>query len=73
MASITQANVQTPSPAATFAHAQPGFSYVAGNPNTTLAGSAIASAGGDQPHNNLMPYLTLNFCIAMQGVYPPRT
>jgi len=37
------------------------------NPN------AIAPAGGDQPHNNLMPYLTLNFCIALQGVYPPRT
>ena len=25
-----------------------------------------------QPHNNMMPYLTLNFCIALQGVYPPR-
>lgn len=33
---------------------------------------ALAPAGGDQPHNNLMPYLTLNFCIAMQGVFPPR-
>jgi microcystin-dependent protein len=29
--------------------------------------------GGGQPHNNLMPYLTLNFCIALQGIYPPRT
>ena len=29
--------------------------------------------GGDQPHNNMQPYLTLNFCIALQGVYPPRT
>jgi microcystin-dependent protein len=35
--------------------------------------SAIAPAGGDQPHNNMQPYLTLNFCIALQGVYPPRT
>ncbi len=34
---------------------------------------AVAPSGGDQPHNNLMPYLTLNFCIALQGVYPPRT
>jgi microcystin-dependent protein len=33
----------------------------------------VAPAGGDQPHNNMMPYLTLNFCIALQGVYPPRT
>jgi microcystin-dependent protein len=34
---------------------------------------AIAPAGGDQPHNNMQPYLTLNLCIALQGVYPPRT
>ena len=38
-----------------------------------LSDNAVAPAGGDQPHNNLMPYLTLNFCIALQGVYPPRT
>jgi microcystin-dependent protein len=35
--------------------------------------SVIGPAGGDQPHNNMQPYLTLNFCIALQGVYPPRT
>jgi microcystin-dependent protein len=35
--------------------------------------SALAPAGGDQPHNNMMPYLTLNFCIALQGVFPPRS
>ena len=29
-------------------------------------------AGGSLPHNNMMPYLTLNFCIALQGVFPPR-
>lgn len=42
-------------------------------PQTQLSGNAIAPAGGDQPHNNLMPYLTLNFCIALQGVFPPRS
>ncbi len=35
--------------------------------------NALAPAGGDQPHNNMQPYLTLSFCIALQGVYPPRT
>ncbi|MDZ4812662.1 MAG: tail fiber protein [Pseudomonadota bacterium] len=35
--------------------------------------SAIAPAGGDQPHNNMMPYLTFYFCIALQGVFPPRS
>jgi microcystin-dependent protein len=38
-----------------------------------MSDNAVAPAGGDQPHNNLQPYLTLNFCIALQGVYPPRT
>ena len=48
--------------------------YVANvTPNVTMNDNAIAPAGGDQPHNNMMPYLTLNFCIALQGVFPPRT
>jgi len=38
-----------------------------------MSDNALAPAGGDQPHNNMQPYLTLNFCIALQGVYPPRT
>jgi microcystin-dependent protein len=37
-----------------------------------LAANALPPAGGDQPHNNMQPYLTLNFCIALQGVFPPR-
>ncbi|MEZ4903414.1 MAG: tail fiber protein [Spirosomataceae bacterium] len=35
--------------------------------------NAVAPAGGDQPHNNMMPYLTFYFNIALQGVFPPRT
>ena len=42
-------------------------------PLVSMDPNAIAPAGGNQPHNNMMPYLTLNFCIALQGVYPPRT
>jgi len=38
-----------------------------------MAPAALVVSGGGQPHNNLMPYLTLSFCIALQGVYPPRT
>ncbi len=38
-----------------------------------LNDQALAPTGGNQPHNNLQPYLTLNFCIALQGVYPPRS
>jgi microcystin-dependent protein len=35
--------------------------------------SSLAPAGGDQPHNNMQPYLTFYFNIALQGVFPPRT
>jgi len=34
---------------------------------------ALSINGGSTPHNNLMPYLAMNFCIALQGVFPPRT
>lgn len=37
---------------------------------TTLHPSTITNAGGSQPHNNMQPYLTLNVCIALTGVYP---
>lgn len=33
---------------------------------------ALSSAGGNQPHENHQPYLTLNFCIALQGIYPSQ-
>jgi microcystin-dependent protein len=39
---------------------------------TPMALQSLSIAGGSLPHNNMMPYLTLNFCIAMQGVFPPR-
>lgn len=41
--------------------------------NTTMSPNALTLAGGNQPHNNMMPYLTFYFNIAMQGVFPPRT
>jgi microcystin-dependent protein len=47
--------------------------YQTGAANVTLSPNSLAPVGGNQPHNNLQPYLTLNFCIALQGVFPPRT
>ena len=40
---------------------------------TPMASGAVAPVGGGQPHNNLQPYLTVNFCIALQGIFPPRS
>ena len=47
--------------------------YAAPGALTQLSPNALAPAGGDQPHNNMQPYLTFYFCIALQGVFPPRT
>jgi microcystin-dependent protein len=46
--------------------------YAVGESNTTMSAQALSSTGGSQPHNNMPPYLVLNFCIALQGVFPPR-
>lgn len=43
-----------------------------GAAGATLAPETLAPAGGDQPHNNMQPFLTFYFCIALQGVFPPR-
>jgi microcystin-dependent protein len=42
-------------------------------PTTTMAPAMTAAAGGSLPHNNAMPYLTTQICIALQGVFPPRS
>ena len=34
--------------------------------------SSVTSVGGSQPHTNMMPYLVLNFCIALQGIFPSQ-
>lgn len=44
-----------------------------GAPLVSMSAQALTSAGGNQPHNNMQPYLTLYFNIALQGVYPPRS
>jgi microcystin-dependent protein len=47
--------------------------YAPAGDNNTMAPGAISIAGGSLPHNNLQPFLTLTFIIALQGVFPPRT
>jgi microcystin-dependent protein len=55
-----------------FAAGQGIAEYAAPGATTTLSPQMVAPAGGDRPHNNMQPSLTLSFCIALQGVYPPR-
>ncbi len=72
---VAGAGGQSPSPTTTWAEAnQRGISvYTAsGAQNVSMSPLAVANNGGGQPHNNMMPYLTVNFCIALQGIYPAR-
>lgn len=41
-------------------------------PNTAMNPAIVGPAGGSQPHSNMQPYLVLNFCIALQGIFPSR-
>src|SRR5262249_29253932 len=46
--------------------------YSANAVTTMVAPNAIGPTGSGQPHNNMQPYLTLNFCIALKGIFPQR-
>ncbi|MEK7952935.1 phage tail protein [Luteolibacter soli] len=75
-ASTDDADLKAPTPARSLARSTGGFTNQQNPPGGNLvqmAPQALAPAGGDAPHNNMMPYLTFYFCIALQGVFPPRT
>jgi microcystin-dependent protein len=73
-ASSEDADLKSPSATRSMARSAGGFLYQTTTTNLqSMSGSALAPAGGDQPHNNMMPYLTFYFNIALQGVFPPRT
>ena len=46
--------------------------YAAQGTAVPTAPQAIGITGSGQPHNNMQPYLAVNFIIALQGIYPPR-
>jgi microcystin-dependent protein len=65
--------LRIPSPSRVVGRSGGGFAYQTATTGLApLAPQALAPAGGGAPHNNMQPYLTLNFCIALQGVFPPR-
>lgn len=47
-------------------------SYGTGGAGGSLAPQTIGNTGGSQAHENRMPYLVLNMCIALQGIFPSR-
>jgi microcystin-dependent protein len=50
-----------------------GSNAYGGSGGTAMAPSALSVVGGSLPHNNLQPYLVLNYCIALQGIFPARS
>jgi microcystin-dependent protein len=72
-ASLDDADLQIPTPTRSLAKSQGGNMYATAGPLVAMSPNALPPAGGSLPHNNMQPYLTLNFCIALQGVFPPRT
>jgi microcystin-dependent protein len=46
--------------------------YTTAAPNLVMSPAALQTIGGSQPHTNEAPYLTLNFIIALQGIFPSR-
>lgn len=68
---IDLGDTSTPGPGAVYAQSASGTLYQSAT-DTQLSPQALALAGGSLPHNNMQPYLTLNFCIALQGIFPPR-
>jgi microcystin-dependent protein len=49
-----------------------GKNVYTGTPSVQMNPQAIGVAGGSQPHNNVQPYLALNFIIALEGIYPEK-
>ncbi len=75
-ASPRPANLNAPSQQNALGRSEPALIYKeptgAATPAALAAGVMGPAIGGTQPHNNLMPFQTLHFCIALQGIYPPR-
>jgi microcystin-dependent protein len=51
---------------------QPVNMYGSGAPTAAMGPSSTSNTGGSQAHNNMMPYLAINFCIALQGIFPSQ-
>jgi microcystin-dependent protein len=69
-------NSGAPGPALAFASSgrgkPPAYAPYLASAGAPMAVSAVGLSGGSQPHNNLPPYLTVNFIIALTGIYPSR-
>lgn len=73
VASVAVANSGDPAGALLARKGRLGRDMFHGAPNTTMAPATVGGTGGSQAHQNMQPYLVLNFVIALQGVFPSRS
>jgi microcystin-dependent protein len=67
------AELQIPTPTRAIARSSNANAYKNTTANMVpMANNMLAPSGSGMAHNNRMPYLTLTFCIALQGIFPPR-
>jgi microcystin-dependent protein len=67
-----QGTASSPSNAVWAESALNNYSASAPDPSSNMAPGALSVAGGSQPHNNMPPYLVVNFIIALVGIFPSR-
>ncbi|HST28883.1 MAG TPA: tail fiber protein [Rudaea sp.] len=66
-------NTNTPVPTGNFLASPLSQTYSGGGTLAAMDPSTIANVGGSQAHLNMQPFLTINFCIALQGIFPSPT
>jgi microcystin-dependent protein len=70
---LDQADTQVAASDTSIAQSANGSAFQTGTSGlVAMNANTIGLAGSSFPHNNMQPYLTLNFCIAMSGIFPPR-
>jgi microcystin-dependent protein len=74
LSAVASATTGTPGPTVALANTASGApAYRTPGATVALSSASLNAVGGAQPHENLQPYLGLNFCIALQGIFPPRS
>jgi microcystin-dependent protein len=69
---VNNAGSATGRPSGAYPGQTSGNAYAPSTDGTTFAPQAISNSGGSQPHENRQPYLALNYCIALEGIFPSR-
>ena len=72
-ASNATASTNTPTPSLGLANSSGSNAYGPANNLVAMAPGAVTSSGGSQAHLNMQPFLTINFAIALQGIFPSPT